>query len=432
METKTMAVIGVVALLLAGGAAFIFLSDGEEEQLQESMGLGAVFGNANGDFRIDSLDVELIEQLSKEKDTDTIRDNLEKYPYADANRDGKIDGKDADAVRDIINGKTDKVVVIDDSGSPKTICYPYTDLLVTGGTNMRVAINVLQMEEHMLANYTNRYAGDILDRKLCELRESGDIVKVSSKATSDDIAILSKLDLKGAVIEKEGMGAYGEPSAMEYFESKGIEPLNFTMDDAERSMMAISVLGIIMGAEDRAEAYVTYLQGVLDTVDKTLGDDNGTSTVMTVVMSNSVSGTSSDYFAMSEVAGGKNIADWPESTRKFDPKSGDIWLLDPKYNPDYLLHIKSIVYGQDVSDKDVNKYKGYFEDTKAYENGNYYLINGTLPLPVRIAYMSEIMYPDSYEQGWADGVFQEYMDDFGQVKDWDVTEHRAVWSVSDF
>ena len=46
--------------------------------------------------------------------------------------------------------------------------------------------------------------------------------------------------------------------------------------------------------------------------------------------------------------------------------------------------------------------------------------------------MAETMYPDLFEEGWADSVFQEYIDNFTDLQDWDVKDHKVIWSVSDF
>lgn len=219
---------------------------------------------------------------------------------------------------------------------------------------------------------------------------------------------------------------------MSYFADNGIPALVFNTDNYNYVMSTISTIGILTGAEDEAEAYMAYMNKVSDTIENNLGDKAGTVTVMTVTMSNSVSGTESDYYAMSEMAGGENLADWTDSTRKYDPSSGDYWLLDPKYNPDYLFHFKSMIYGEDPKASDIEKYKSYFDQTNAYQNGGYYLINGTVPLPVRLAYMAETMYPDLFEEGWADSVFQEYIDNFTDLQDWDVKDHKVIWSVSDF
>ncbi len=343
-----------------------------------------------------------------------------------------LNSDDVEIVRGIINGDATTVDVYDFRGEVVTVNYPIDNALVVGGTNMRVVISVLGMEDRIVANATNSYIGPYLDKTLYELRENGTITSLTTGATTEDLTTLSTLDVDIAIVEGAGTNSYTEDSAMSYFADNGIPALVFNTDNYNYVMSTISTIGILTGAEDEAEAYMAYMNKVSDTIENNLGDKAGTVTVMTVTMSNSVSGTESDYYAMSEMAGGENLADWTDSTRKYDPSSGDYWLLDPKYNPDYLFHFKSMIYGEDPKASDIEKYKSYFDQTNAYQNGGYYLINGTVPLPVRLAYMAETMYPDLFEEGWADSVFQEYIDNFTDLQDWDVKDHKVIWSVSDF
>lgn len=432
MNNKAIIAIVAVLIVVIAAAAVVLLNNdngnNEKPSIDVAGDQGAVFGNANGDCRIDQDDIDLIEALINENDADT----LQNFPLADANHDGVLNSDDVEIVRGIINGDATTVDVYDFRGEVVTVNYPIDNALVVGGTNMRVVISVLGMEDRIVANATTSYIGPYLDKTLYELRENGTITSLTTGATTEDLTTLSTLDVDIAIVEGAGTNSYTEDSAMSYFADNGIPALVFNTDNYNYVMSTISTIGILTGAEDEAEAYMAYMNKVSDTIENNLGDKAGTVTVMTVTMSNSVSGTESDYYAMSEMAGGENLADWTDSTRKYDPSSGDYWLLDPKYNPDYLFHFKSMIYGEDPKASDIEKYKSYFDQTNAYQNGGYYLINGTVPLPVRLAYMAETMYPDLFEEGWADSVFQEYIDNFTDLQDWDVKDHKVIWSVSDF
>ncbi len=431
MNTKAIAAIVIVAVVVVAAVVIAIGNGGSDDNsstIDAAGDQGTVFGNANGDCRINEEDVQLIEQLISNNNPDDIND----YPLADVNHDGTIDEADVTAVRNIINGTATTVDVSDFTGNVVTVSYPMDNLLVVGGTNMRVVVSVLNMEDRILANATNNYIGPYLDKTLYELRENGTIATLSTSASAEDMTTLSGLNVQGAIIEGAGTNQWTEDHATTYLRDNGIPALVFNTDNYNYVMSTISTIGILIGAEDEAEAYLNYLNNVNNTIQERLGDQAGTTTVMTITMSNSVSGTESDYYAMSELAGGSNLADWADMTRRYDPSTGDYWLLDPKYNPDCLFHFRSMVYGNDPSQSVLDSCRTYFEETNAYQNGNYYLINGTVPLPVRLAYMAEIMYPDLFEDGWADSVFQQFIDDFTELEDWDVTEHRAVWSVSDF
>lgn len=432
MNNKTViaAIVVVVVVVVVAAAAYSLNSGGNDgpATLEASGDQGMVFGNANGDCRIDTDDVQLIEQIIESNDPT----NVSKYPFADVNHDGIVDATDLQMVNDIIDGKATTVDVSDFTGNHVTVPYPMDNLLVVGGTNMRVVVSVLNMEDRILATATNKYMGPYLDKTLYDLCNAGTIKTVTTGATAEDMTAISSIGLKVAIIEGAGTNSWTEDYAMQYLRDNGITPLVFNTDNYNYVMSTISTIGILIGAENEAQSYLDFLNDVNGTIQERLGDSAGTATVMTVTMSNSVSGTESDYYAMSELAGGKNLADWADSTRKYNPNSGDYWLLDPKYNPDFLFHFKSMVYGENPTQSTLDSCRSYFEETNAYKDGNYYLINGTAPLPVRLAYMAEIMYPDLFEDGWADSVFQRFIDDFTDLENWDVTEHRIIWSVSDF
>ena len=49
----------------------------------------------------------------------------------------------------------------------------------------------------------------------------------------------------------------------------------------------------------------------------------------------------------------------------------------------------------------------------AYKNGNFCVIDFTLPQTLRIAYMAEFMYPELFSEGYADQWHQQLIDIYG-------------------
>ncbi|MDC7951688.1 hypothetical protein PAA26_06560 [Methanomassiliicoccaceae archaeon COG_1] len=58
------------------------------------------------------------------------------------------------------------------------------------------------------------------------------------------------------------------------------------------------------------------------------------------------------------------------------------------------------------------EYSKYYDDIQTFKDGRYVIMNGYMPAVLRMAYMAELMYPDLYGKGWADGLHQEYIDKF--------------------
>ena len=442
------ALVAVAAVLMAGGgndspsAPDTPAGDesyrGTPAQTDTSAFFGLVYGNADGDADIDSDDVALINDIIEG------RKSLSDYPLADANGDGRVTEADRTVVENVVAGRytlqnPTTLIVKDGMDNISQVRYPVDGVFASGGTNMRVLIQVLGIEDQLKANATNDYIGEMLDNKLYTLRENGTVKKVTTNATTGDWTELSMTRFSLALIEDSGMSGYFSGNAMKYWSDFDISALVFVVDDYGKLRQSLATVGILTGTEANAAEYIVFMDGIVDKIKTTLGDRFGTATVMDIVMSNSVSGTEADYFKATEMAGGNNLADWPETTRAFDPKQ-DQWLFDEKYNPQFLIHFKSMVYGKEPSSTDINNYKSYFDKTKAFMDGNYYLINGTVPLPVRLALMATIMYQDAFDADWAYDVFQEYFDRYSGYNDgkapgdadyWDVRNYKILWSTED-
>ena len=451
MDSKVMIIVAAVVIVVAGaGGAYVLLNNNNNSNsstdsvtLDDYAGYYAlVFGNADGDTDIDADDVALINEIIA--GSKSFKD----YKLADANRDGSVTSKDAELVQDIIDGKATTVDVIDCYGKIVTTPYPIKSMFFFGQVNARVAINVLDLQDQMVGFATNATIyGASIDKQVIDKighdysgantkleTEGGTITRVSNSATDSDFTNLSKLDFQVAVIEDSGMSGYSSNEAQAKFRDFGAVPLIMNFDNTVYSLQTVATLGVLVKNTSPAASYVSLMKGVLGTIDEkisTLSDDKK-ATCLSVVMTNSVSGTSSDYYAATVTAGGKQISDWADSTKKFDPSNGDTWLYETKYNADYLLHFKSQDFdvAESTNIKNAKTYAAYFSETYTFQNEGYYILNGVIPLPARLAYMAEIMYPDIISSGYGAGVFQEFVDKFtGQSID--VNSYKLYWKVSE-
>ncbi len=428
MKTNVLiAIIAVVTVAAVGGGAFMLLgnggssSSGSEDNLDAFEGL--VYGNANGDCYINSEDVTLINEII------AGGKSLSDYPLADANRDGTVDDKDLEIVNSFIDGDDLELWVRDTAGNNVQVTYPINGIFVMGGTNMRSMLQVVDLEDKMVALGTNDYIDNVMDSKVKGLIDNGTVKSVTTGATTGDFTELGKLNFSLAILEESGRTGYTDSSAMSLWASWGVDPLIVAVDNYKSLQQTVATVGILTGGSSQAESYIDLLTGTADKIKNDLGDKYQTVTLLDVVMSNSVSGTSADYYEATRLAGGNNIADWEASTRKFDPKE-DQWLFDEKYNPEYLIHIKSMSYQDEPSVSDISLYKGYFDQTQAYMNEKYYLFNGVLPYPVRLALMASILYSDVFDTSWAMSMFQEYLDTYGDYNAGKTSSDEGYWNVN--
>lgn len=426
MNTKQIAAIIVVVVIVVAAAAAVALSlgGGNDKTTPGSADVesGAVYGNINGDSRIDDTDIDIIQRI-----IDGELDASD-FPLADADLSGSVDEADLEIVRAAASGSSTTLYVVNVDGDPVAIQYPVTNLAFTSGTNMKSVIGVLGIADRISAiAIDTETMSPVLDEGLYDGIQSGDIRTLtndSQSLTTESLNILVDLGVRLVIGEDSGMSSGSE--IVGAMNGLGITYLQLNVQDLDLQLNAARAIGILLGCEDAAESYCSWTEGIIDLIEESEGDLRGTATVLSVVMSNSVSGTSSNYYAMTEAAGGNNIADWESSTQKFN--QGDTWLLDSKYNADYIFHFRTLTYPDGLTDEQIATYAGYFEDTYTYQNGGYYLINGSLPLPVRLAVMAETMYPDCFEDGWSQSVFQEYVTEF-IGSDYDVSQSEYIWNA---
>ena len=428
MNTKQIAAIVVVLVIVIAAvvAVVMTLDNGGDDTppVSGEVQSGALYGNVNGDCRVEGTDRSVIEGVIDGTYA------LEDYPLADANLDGVVDQKDLDVVDAMINDEQTTVYVVNATNNAVAVPYPVGNYAVSAGTNMKSFISILGlggMDNLKGVALDTGDVSDVLDSKLGAALDEGRIACLtedSRKLTAESLNLLTQNQIDLVFSEESGMST--EADVVGAIENLGISYLEFNLMNFDDQIMAISSMGILLGCENEAERYVSWSQGVLDTIREREGDQYGTKTDLCVVMSNSVSGTSSDYFAASEMAGGDNLADWEKSTEKFN--EGDNWLLDEKYNADYIFHFRTLVYPEGMSQDDIAKYAGYFDDTYTYQNDGYYLINGSLPLPVRLAVMAETMYGDCFDEGWSQSVFQEYVTGILGAE-YDVSQSVYIWNA---
>ena len=427
MNTKQIVAVFVVAVIVIAAAAVVLSRNNGDDSTPPVSGeiqSGAFYGNVNGDSRVDETDKSVIESIIDGEYT------LEDYPLADANLDGVVDQNDLDVVGSVINNEQTTVYVVNATNNAVAVPYPIGNFAVSAGTNMKSIISILglgDMDNLKGVALDTGDVSDVLDSKLGSALDEGRITCLtedSRKLTAESLNLLTQNRIDLVFSEESGMST--EAEVVSAIENLGISYLEFNLMNFDDQIMAISSMGILLGCEDEAERYISWSQGVLDAIRESEGDQYGTKTVLCVVMSNSVSGSSSDYYAASEMAGGDNLADWEDSTKKFN--EGDNWLLDGKYNADYIFHFRTLVYPDGMSQDDIAKYAGYFEDTYTYQNDGYYLINGSLPLPVRLAVMAETMYGDCFDEGWSQSIFQEYVTEILGA-DYDVSQSVYIWNA---
>lgn len=396
MNNKIIAAAIVVIIVVAGIGAVVFLKGDSEYESKDQTGRLMVYGNADNNDYINQDDIDMLEKIiAGEEDSAD-------HPYADANQDGDINEKDIQWVRDLIDKKPMDVYYKNARGEVKTASLPIENIVVVGtnvlamvsaigATDMVIGVHGGDMDAVLYSNYT-------------------DIPKVSNSAFKADFEAVSNLNGVQAIITQDS-SSYVDNE--EQFTNSGmIDVIRVAASDGLDTISGALTLGYLLGLEERSEDYARFNDEILADIASKVGegvmDDADRVTSISVTMSNYVGGTISDYYAATQLAGSINVADWDTTTQRFN--EGDEWLLT--YDPDYIIHARSIGYG-DVDIVNIwETYSKYFTGMEAYKDGNYYILNGNMPVVLRIAYMAQTFYPEIFGEDYGEKLHQEYIDKF--------------------
>ena len=424
MNTKVIAILAVVVVVAAGAGAAVFLMNGNDSPYRSSdlSGRLAVFGNANNDDYLDGEDLKVVDDIiagNKNKDD---------YPFADANQDGEITNADHEWIEKMINRESMDIYYLNGFKEVKKIGYPIKRAVVVG-TNAAMTMQAI---------------GAVT---------AGKIVGTTGEASKDtylfsDLNALPKVSTSVLAADYDAVQEIGNVDTIVTMASKSYLKNEATFTGAEINVVRISssdgleavsvalTMGYLFQLEDRANEYAKLCDDVLKYINekKKNIDESKPVTTLTMTMTNYVSGTSSDYYELTTMVGAKNLADWSETTKRFN--AGDEWLLNEKYYCDIMLHYHQYSYDPSVDQKDMyTEYRGYFADTQMVKDGHYRLMNSNMPAIVRLAYTASIMYPEIFGANYGDEIHQQYVDRFLdnlKAKNYKVTDHKFVFCDSDF
>ncbi len=400
MNNKIIAVV-VVAVLLIAAACVVLLRDGGGDSYRspDTTGRLMIFGNADNNDYLDEDDISTLRSI--------IDGEMEPTPLADANQDGTIDEDDIAFVQRLVDREPGVVYYqyyYDETLTVGSCDYPI-QYICSVGTNVAMLLKSLGVEDkiHLIdgGSKDSVLFADLLEKD-----------KASSSVLNADVEIVSNSDVQAIVTEDSPSYIKNQDT----FEMAGIDVIRLSSSSAERSVGSILTIGFILQEEQRSHEYAEFCDGILADLDEKLSvlDDSSRVSALSVTMSNSIGGLTSDYYRSIVQAGATCPADWPESTIKFE--IGDEWLLDPKYSTDYIIHFRTTLGYEPLTDEDKQEmwdtYSVYFHDLDAYKEGNYIILSSAIPVHLRVAYLASIFYPDIVGADYGDKLHQEYIDRF--------------------
>ena len=409
MEKKTMGLIAAVVVVVVVIAAVALAMGGEKKNGPEipevASGTGTVYGNADGNCFIDETDVAIIESIiAGDRE-------LKDFPFADANCDGDVTEVDLQLVKDMIAKKSMKVKVLDTQDKVVEVQYPVDSFIVLAGSNLAPLMNVLDASDKVVAAAYSTL-DPIRDYSINKGIEDGKIVKLTTNGTAADLDAISKLKTNVMLTEYSGMYDLDSDENIKTLNAWNIDVLCMECRDPGDDTRSMAVFGILLDRGKEAQSYIDFVEGVYDHIKEVEGTHFGERTVLISSLASGLCGRSSGYTTMIEdMAGGKNVADWEDSSKSVSV--GATWIFADKYKSDIAFFGTSSNYmGSGFSDSTIAGYAEKYSNLEVWKNDNAYIYSTSIPVVCRVAYYAEAMYPDLFEDGWANEIHQKFVDTY--------------------
>jgi hypothetical protein len=460
ISTKVIAVVLAVIVVAGGVTAVVIYNNNnkgttdETELNLQSADVKAcleVYGNVNEDAVIDAKDKEaLTKAIADGKTSD--------YKYADANFDGVVNDADVDYIQSIIDATYGSPVAV------KHLCrytkgdyynvsqVPINAIVMTGAANMFAMVKYLGLgapdasnpikaiaysgtiDKTLYPEYqgffsSNDYnVGTIKDGKNAGSAGYFNIERVTNHVISEGVKAIFTADnassyLSGA--NDKNPNCYDEKGAID----AGLFVFRFAHAscDMHKYLSDLALMQFALGIDTdiipALEAWCgSFFSDLNEKLESHIGKDTKqvkvavTSSVEykkekdgTITTYNYISSDTSDYTDVSNSAGGYfALKGFDFKGSSSSPKMTDLgeWLAD--YKIDKIVHVKTgsgfSWYGGDAITKGkdtLTKGPNALQKTSAFYNNEIYVITGDAPVPIRIAYMAHVLYPEIFSEQWA-------------------------------
>ena len=409
-------VVAVVAAASAGVAVIAFKNGGQDRinidaQLE-------VYGNANGDDRIDQNDLGII------RDIINSARSFSDHPLADANCDGIVDDADYKMVESIIGADSDHKVRINiinhfdgKTQIEKNVLYPITSAVATGAANQLLIFKYLGIVDEIKGLSWAGAPDSFLFSEYKHLITPGK--RLETSATRMDLEKVSELvdkDGVSAIITADNRTYVNNASA---FKSMGVDTIRVTPAAVDSSDYMSTVLMIAFLFDTDGKGYmqkcadlIKWYEDFFTDLNNKLGGVKNKVSAVTSSSNTAISSNTSDYTDVLLAAGAVfpiTGIDWAGSASKsYDHTQGDTWLN--AYSIDYVIPIRTSVENTfswyagtaiTAGSNTLKSYMNYFQTLECYKNKNVYVVCGDMPVVLRIAYVAQILYPDVFGQDFA-------------------------------
>lgn len=413
--TKIVAIVIAAVMAVAGVTVYIMTNNSGNDKVKIEAGL-EVYGNADGDYKIDSSDLKIIENIIASKDGYT----LDKYPLADANNDGAVNAKDTAIVRSILAKEKTTIWHINHNTAGDNVVstkWPITSAVASGAANALGIYVITGIQDNIKGIYYSAQSPP--DSKIYE--------KFSKMPSIGGSSITIDLDTVSDYVTKYGCTAVIASDNKSHLakEEAALEKMNIDVVrikpaavSAKELGSALLMVGFLFQKENRAlevTSWITTLYNDITVKINTIPESKRV-TAMASSSDNNVSTKNSDYTDVIRMAGAKCPVDSRTDTAS-SIVIGD-WLYTADMNPDKIIQLRTggglggSWYDNSVSKLKMKEVSDKFKLTKAYKANEVFVISGDIPIVARVAYSASALYPTIFSDSYADGIHQEFVDKF--------------------
>ena len=424
MDNKVIAVIVVVVLVAAGATGVFILTKMDKDSGDAYTIAGAlqVYGNADGDYKIDNSDVKLIQEIIDGNKS------LSDYPYADADRNGAVDQADVDLTNKIINKESCTVNVVSTHSVESyvvSVKWPVTSAIANGSANMLLMYSYAHIEDkiHGICYSSSSPPNSALFPKFVGMTQIG---TSTTKINLDTVADVQKdhqvtlmlCDRTASTLKTE------EPKLVEM----GIDVvrLNAACVEAKDFQTQLLMIGFLFDSETACREIADWTEKTMKEIDDKLATLSADKK-LSVLTANAgkpkawISGGNSDYKDVMIHAGANYALD--DKTLKTVSTYASGAYFEEGQSWIYNLDVDKFVairtggwYSGEINVVDMWENQFYLlQEMQCYKDGNVYIIPGDAPIILRVVYTAALLYPDLFSLSWADDLNKEFMEKFYPV-----------------
>ncbi|WP_400210673.1 hypothetical protein [Candidatus Methanarcanum hacksteinii] len=430
VNTKAVIAIAVVAILAMGGIGVAIYNMGDNSGNNVTIdSVLPVYGNANNDDRIDQADIDIINDIINGKK------KAEDYPLANAKYDDKIDQEDIEQVKAIINKTATSVWHVNTIGTKQNATeskWPITSALCTATPNVAAFLVMLGITDKIAAvsyGATNQPDHVMMPEMKTKFAKS---IGKSIGITYDQASPYITSDGVSAVITSTNATYMANYEDMEAHNIDVIR-IDATGPSAKEFLSAVIFLGFMFDKNDNVQKIVDMTNKIYNAVNKGLDKVEKKVVAMASNTTGSLTAPPSDYTKLLKAAGAE-IPDDKRWTGTIKMSTAD-WIYDVTVNKVVCMRtsggIGGVWYAGTHNDTTIKGVFDAYNKMDAYKNNEIYMINGELPMPLRLAYVAQVLYPEQFNSDFADKFNADWCKDIYGLN-LDFSKLNTIYKVSDY